>query len=57
MGKTINRQGTPEDKMLSQSTVKGPVKVSQKLMWFDLIAARIPPKRIDWQLDALFDSL
>lgn len=40
--------------MLSQLAVKGSVKVTQKYMWVDLIAARSPPEKIDQQPKVVF---
>lgn len=40
--------------MLSQLAVKGSVKVTQKYMCFDLIAARSPPEKIDQKPKVVF---
>lgn len=38
-----------KDKRLSQWAIKHLMKVNQKQMWFDLLAARTPPEKIDQQ--------
>lgn len=40
-------EGTQKAKKLSQSPVKGWVKVTQKQKWFDLTAAGAPPEKIE----------
>ena len=49
MGKTQEREGPQKAKRIFQSAVKGLIKVTWKQMWFDLVAARIPPEKIDQQ--------
>ena len=46
VGKTRHRVGALESKSLSQSAVKGPSKVTQKQMGFDLIAPGTTPEKI-----------
>ena len=49
MGKTQDREGAQKAKRLSQVDIKGPVRITQKQMWFDLIAAGTQPEKIDQQ--------
>lgn len=45
--------GSSETKRLSQLASKGPVKVTQRQMWFDLIFPETPPEKTDWRFDTV----
>lgn len=49
MGKTQDREGALKAKRLSQLALKCSVKLTWMQMWFDLLAARTPPEKIDRQ--------
>ena len=57
MGKTQDIEGPQKAKRLFQSAVKGLIKVTWKQMWFDFIAARIPPENIDQQPNTMLVGL
>lgn len=49
MGKTQDREGDQEAKRLFQLIVEGPIKVTWRQIWFDLIAVRTPPGKTGQQ--------
>ena len=50
-------EGTQKAKRLSQALVKDWVKVTQRHMWFDLIASWAPPEKTERQPNAVLLSL
>lgn len=55
--KPQDREGAPEAKSLSQAATKDLVNVIRKQIWFDRLAAGIPPEKTDQQPHAMLESL
>lgn len=55
--KTHDKEGAQKAKKLYHSAIKCPIKVTQKQMWFDILAAGSPPEKINQQPNTVLVSL
>ena len=56
-GKDPRQRRNLKSQKIIQTGSKGFGKITWKQMWFDLIAAKTPPKKVDWQPNTVLVSL